>query len=183
MGKIFHKKAQHETMGFVLIIIIVTVIGLGFLYFLLRTPAKPVNSAKVSALISSAVYYTTDCYETYVPNYLSGLNLIKKCSENCENTCGDGRKYKEVINETFNRIITNSIKVGEDYPIKAYRLGMYFDPRRDEQPNKPFFNMSSGKFGNCTTRYGGTNRQQTTGGDFVVELSLCERDAERKGLE
>lgn len=183
MKRKISKKAQHETVGFVLIIIIVAVIGLVFLWFFLQSPSKLVNSGKVSAMLSSSIYYTTDCYETYIPNYKNNLDLIKKCYESPNEYCGNGRKYCEILNDTFKEIINNSLKVGKDYPIKAYKLTMYFDPFIEEVANENFFILNEGKFVNCTLKYGGTNSQLSKGGNIEIKLELCERDEKRENID
>jgi hypothetical protein len=170
------KKAQHETVGFVLIIIIVAIIGLVFLWFYLSSPATLTNSAKMSDLLKSSLYYTTDCYESYIPNYKTGWDLIKESNKNPKEKCFDGRTYEQALNDTFKKIIQDSLKVGEDVPIKGYRLRFYFDFKGEEIADKQILFLEGGKFFNCTKRYGGSNPISDTGGSIETRLEICEKN-------
>ncbi|MBR9704280.1 hypothetical protein GOV12_02625 [Candidatus Pacearchaeota archaeon] len=170
-----YKKSQHETVGFVLIILIVAIIGLVFLWFFLRAPNTPQNSLISSNLLQSSLYYTTDCYNSYIPNYKSGGDLIKSCYKNPYQTCEDSRTYCEALNQTFKKIISDSLNVGDDVPIKGYKLRMYYDRVGTEDPYDEFFNLNEGKFSNCTQREGGSRSIYLDSGNIEIKLELCKK--------
>jgi len=72
-----HKKAQNEIVGFVLIIVIVSVIGVIFLSLMIGR-GEPIrqDSVQISNLLASSMYYTSDCAVNYIPNYKDGQDLI-----------------------------------------------------------------------------------------------------------
>ena len=74
-----NKNAQEEIMGFVLIIVVITVIGLAFLSFL-----RPVNEVKKTAEVSDLLYtvlgYTSSSGESIEA-------LVKRCNSGFEESC------------------------------------------------------------------------------------------------
>ncbi|MEM0465828.1 MAG: hypothetical protein QXW97_03985 [Candidatus Pacearchaeota archaeon] len=174
-----NKKGQHETAGFVLIILIVVIISLVFLWFFLRSPVKTANSVKISNLLSASMYYTSNCSFKYIPNYKTGQDLIKECFKNPNEICDDGRNICKALNESYKEIIEESLMVGEDSPIKGYKLKMYFKPSKSENPNKEFLNMFKGNLNNCTARYAGTNTLHLDSGNIEVKLEICENNVQK----
>ena len=75
-----NKKSQHEIAGFVLIVLIVSVIGVVFLSIAFgRGEVSRHSSVEVSKLLESAMYYTTDCAVNYIPQYRDIQDLVKEC--------------------------------------------------------------------------------------------------------
>lgn len=169
-----NSRAQHETVGFVLIIIIVAIIGLVFLWFLLRAPATLTDDAQVSKLLESSMYFTTNCSVTYVPNYKTGEDLIKNCYKTSNELCDDGRTFCSALNDSFKSILSQSLKPGENSPIKAYKLIMYYNTEGSETPNKEFLSFVQGRYANCTSRYGGSHSIYLGSGNIEVKLEICE---------
>jgi len=121
MNKMINKKAQEEMVGFVLIIILVSVILLVFLGFSLRSPQKEaVESYEVDSFIQGFLQYTTDCADSYEPNYFSVQDLIFEC--NSEEVCLNGRESCDVLSSTLSGIVEESWKTGEERPVKGYEL-------------------------------------------------------------
>jgi len=113
------KKAQEEMVGFALIIIIVAVILLIFLGFSLRNGEKEaVESYEVESFLQIFLQYTTDCRDNL--ESLSVQKLINDCRK--ENTCLDGRKSCDVLNETLKEIVEKSWKVENGSSVKGYNL-------------------------------------------------------------
>ena len=74
------KQAQQETVGFVLIIVIVTVAGLIFLGLSInKGETVKKTSAEISDFLQSSMYYTTNCTTTFIPQYKDMQDLIKSC--------------------------------------------------------------------------------------------------------
>jgi len=74
------KKAQQEIVGFVLIVLIVTIIGIVLLVMSIgRGDKKVQNSVEISNLLEAGMYYTSDCATNYAPYYLEVQELIKQC--------------------------------------------------------------------------------------------------------
>jgi hypothetical protein len=113
------KKAQEEMVGFVVIIVLISVILLVLLSFMLRSPQiEAVNNYEVESFIQASLQYTSDC-ENQI-EFLSVENLIVYCEEG--ETCLDGRDTCEVLNETLKGAIENSWNVKEGSAVKGYKL-------------------------------------------------------------
>lgn len=116
-------KAQSEMVGFAMIIIIVSVLLLIVLSLSFKKTNEDITeSQEVEAFIQSFLTITTDCAKSYEPNYHSVRKLIFACNE--KENCLDERDSCEVLNETLSKILENSWKVGEDWPIKGYLLNI-----------------------------------------------------------
>lgn len=113
------KKGQEEMVGFVLIVIIVSVIMVVLLGFLLKSPeAEAVQSYEIGNFLSAALQYSSSC-ENYL-GFLDVESLIVSCDE--EETCLDGKNSCEVLNETLKDLIETGWIVGEESPVKGYEL-------------------------------------------------------------
>ena len=120
------KKAQEEMVGFALIVIIVAVILIVFLLFSLRSSQQEaVESYEVESFINALLQYTSDCAETYEPNYVKVQKLIFNCRDN--EVCLDGRDACDALEFTLNGIIEESWPVGEGWPVLGYVLNITSD--------------------------------------------------------
>ncbi len=114
------KRAQEEMIGFVLIVVLVSVIILIFLGLSLRNPQKEtVESYEVESFIQAFLQYTTDC-GTYREAYLPIQKLISECSDGEE--CLNGKYSCDVLESTLGGIVEESWKVEGDRPIQGYKL-------------------------------------------------------------
>jgi len=113
------KKGQEEMVGFVVIVILVSVILLVLLGFLLKSnPNEAVNSYEVESFIQASLQYTTGCENQL--EFLSIKNLIVSCKEG--ETCLDEKNSCDVLNETLKGIIENAWNVKEGSAVKGYKL-------------------------------------------------------------
>jgi len=85
------KRSQQEILGFVLIVVLVTIIGLVFLSFSIgKDRPKKQTSAEISNLLEAVMYYTTDCAINYVPQYREIQDLMKDCYNDPSQRCLSG---------------------------------------------------------------------------------------------
>ena len=120
------KKGQEEMIGFVLIIILVSIIVLVFLGFSLRNSNKvEIKSYEVESFIQSALQTTSDCEDS--GGFLSVKDLILSCEDG--EKCLNERDTCEVRDETLEKICEEAWKVEEDAPIKGYELRIILDGR------------------------------------------------------
>lgn len=172
------KKAQHEIVGFVLIILIVTIIGLVFLTFSLSKETSLQNTIEISNLLESSMYYTTGCAVNYIPQYRDMQDLIKECYKDISGDfvdCLDGRKVCDALESEFKQVISSSLMVHEDSPNKAYKSIIFFDPLGDS-PNEEILSFGEGNFKECSSILGGNHliAISTFGsGTITVELEVC----------
>tara|TARA_Y100000310_G_C20540296_1_gene742937 strand:+ start:93 stop:623 length:531 start_codon:yes stop_codon:yes gene_type:complete len=172
-----NKKAQHEIVGFVLIIIIVSIIGLIFLSFMIGR-GEPITqeSVKISNLLSASMYYTSDCAINYVPNYKNGQDLIKECFENSLGVCLNQEKVCDSLNSTMKKMIEDSLDVDLDKPNKAYELLIYYRDSDENLPDEQILGLAQGVYGNCSSEIGGWHFINVGGiapGTINVELDVC----------
>jgi len=164
------KKAQHEIVGFVIIIIIVSIIGLIFLSFMIGRGEVKKTSAEVSNFLEASMYYTTDCAINFIPQYQDIQDLIKSCYEN--KRCLDKKNACEVLNETLRNIIDQSLKVDEQGVNKAYKLKIYY---KEEDVLDDILSLENGNFNGCSSQIGGSYSIASglSSGIINLELEVC----------
>lgn len=114
-------KAQHEMMGFALIIIMVAIIGVVFLS--MSKPDKENNQPSPLAenFLESVLHHTTNCSKySSGPPYLQIKDLSKICAQ--EGFCNPPITACDALNSTINKILNNSFKAGTEFPLKAYHF-------------------------------------------------------------
>ena len=172
------KRAQHEIVGFVLIILLVSVIGIVLLGLGFSGEDEGSTSLEISNLLESSMYFTTDCAVNYVPQYRDIQDLIKECYKDISGSfvdCLDERKVCKALDSEFKRIIDSGLRVHEDSPNKAYRLIIYFDSIGDS-PDEQILDFENGIFSNCTSVVGGNHLIAVSSfgsGTINVELEVC----------
>jgi len=154
------KRSQEEIVGFVLIVVLVTIIALIFLAISIRKAPETSQSSEVEAFMQSAMKYSTDCYSSAEARY-DLKDLIKACYESRK--CLDGREACRALNSTVSGMLDNSWKPGADNPVKAYRFKIY-----NIKTNKTIINMRNG---NCIGNIAGTPILIPT--DIRAELEIC----------
>ena len=112
---------QEEAIGFVLIMVIVSIIFLVFLGISIRTPeGDRIDNIEISQFLESSMEYSTECAIGYVPNYASLSELFDDCLSG--NRCSDGKSACEVLNSTLIGIFEASWEVSPESAIKGYRF-------------------------------------------------------------
>lgn len=118
-----NKKAQEEIVGFVAIVILVTIVGVIFLGISLRQGGldRAQESKDVYQFLDSVMQYTSDCAISYEPNYLRLSELIQECHTGA-GKCLSGESPCEVVNKSLVRIIEASFKPNKEGNIKGYEF-------------------------------------------------------------
>ena len=101
--------------GFILIVIIVSVLMLVFLGYFLTKPQETLESYEAESFIQAFLPYTTDCRDNI--EFVSIQRLIFKCAERF--VCLDGRFICDVLETTLEGIIAKSWEI-EKGKIKGY---------------------------------------------------------------
>ena len=175
------KRSQHETAGFVLIVLIVSIIGVVFLSIVLAKDNKSLSSVEISHLLEAAMYSTTDCAINYIPQYRDVQDLIKECYKDM---MGDHRdclgesdnNVCEVLEDNLKELIEESLDVGEKSRNKAYKLDIYFTYGDEIYPNEEIMSLSKGVFINCSAVVGGGHSIAAGSfgfGSIETELTVC----------
>ena len=174
------KKAQHEIVGFVLIVLIVSIIGVIFLSITLGNP-KPErqNSVEVSNLLEASMYQTTSCAINYIPQYRNIQDLIKECYKDKSGDfreCLDGENVCKQLETNLKEILSKSLNVGEDEVNKGYNIDIYFASDDEDIKNNLILNFYEGNFNNCSFIVGGEHPIPVSSFGFGLietELKVC----------
>jgi len=169
MNKIY-KKAQHEIVGFVLIMVLVAVVGLIFLSLSIgRGEVRERTSAEISNFIQSSMYYTTDCAIVLEPQYENLQDLIRECVKNSGKKCLNEKTVCESLNDTIKELVVSSFDVNKGGVNKAFKLDINYKDVSVEN----FLNFEQGVFANCSSILGGKQPIPLDSGNINVELELC----------
>ena len=172
-------KGQHEIAGFVLIVLIVSVIGVVFLTITLgNQDVSRQTSVEISNLLQASMYHTTDCAINFIPQYRDLQDLIKECHKDKTGNfreCLGGDDVCQVLEENLKEILDESLLIGEGNVNKAYKLDIYFSSE-EELNNEFILSLENGIFNNCTSIVGGSHPipVSTFGfGKIETELLVC----------
>jgi hypothetical protein len=159
------RKAQHEIVGFILIVVIVVIIGLFLLVFYLRQEPVESESLKVQNFLHSSRLYTTECIVSVEP--LNTQDLTESCLENKK--CLDDRMACEVLENTMTELVHESWLVAETKPVKAYFFNIFY--KEDESEEEKILSLQEG---NCTGSKTGAERfSQHGSGKIFTTMEIC----------
>jgi hypothetical protein len=171
------KKSQQEMVGFVLIVMIVTIMGVIFLTLMLGSQKDNKSSIEISNVLQASVYYTTDCASDYRPRYRNIQDLVKECYKNEDKKCKDGRKVCDALEASFTKALDETLRPSEVSKYKAYRLVSYATVANSEEATKPaFVTIEKGVYNNCSSIDGGIQviPISGSGSELVnIELEVC----------
>lgn len=114
-----NKIGQEEMAGFVIIVILVTIIAVVLLGFALRKPIQTKTSQEVSAFIYASFPITTSCKPTEETSYTL-KELIIACADN--KVCLSGEASCEVLNKRYTRLIKDGFRIRNDSVYTGYHL-------------------------------------------------------------
>lgn len=175
------KKAQEEMMGFVLIVILVSIAGVIFLGIFLRSGGDEdigQKSSKLYSLIGGLSQITTSC-EIPQSNLINVRDLIRECINGnvctaCQGeTCGNTDGACEVLENTLKKAMESSYVVTDKSYTKYYNLSIYyeFDGKNIISP------ILVGSQGNCLGNKLSNNRPFDDQGEKVImSLEICFRE-------
>lgn len=167
-----NRQGQNEIVGFAVIIVIVSIIGLIFLSFSIgRGDETKKTSAEISDFLQSSMYHTTNCTTSYIPDYKNIQDLIKSCYRN-ENCINLDKMACAVLKEDFSKIVKESFQVSEIAKNKAYKLSIYYEDLVIEG-REELMNFTEGKFNNCSREAGASQAIFMDNGNLNVELDFC----------
>jgi len=146
--------------GFVLIVVLVTVIGLIFLAITLRKPVERLPSAEIDNLMQSAMRYSSDCYSSVERRY-DIKDLIKACNKG--ELCLDGNSSCSVLNKTLTSLLDQSFRPGENNPVKYYGFNAI-----ERVTNRTIMGLKNGK---CTGTRAGSNLLITS--EIAIDFEIC----------
>ena|SRR3989344_3205322 len=162
------KKAQEEIVGFVAIVLIVSVIMIVFLGIFLRKDKSGPGNIEVSQFLDALMETTTSCSNNDGFTYKRYSELVELCYEGGD--CS-GEEACDVLNKYTKEMIENSWKFGDDYVKKGYVYELSFinDEGVKQQPSI----VKEGRGPAGTTKFIGSDRlKSVVDGSVVIRLEL-----------
>ena len=168
------KRAQHEIVGFILIVVIVVVIGLFLLVFYLRQEPIEQKSLDIQNFLQASMAYTTDCAIRFEPQYETLQDLIKSSYKNQQ--CLGNRMAIDVLNETLTQILEQSWQASYERPVNSYSLLIYYDEEAGaESANRGLKEeILRIQKGNCTgSKTGAQEFVSYPPGNIILDMEIC----------
>lgn len=175
------KKAQHEIVGFILIVVIVVVLGLFLLVFYLRQPAVEHKSLDVQNFLQASMEYTTECSLSIEPLNLE--DLTKSCYKN--ERCLNEKMACGVLGDALSKLVHESWLVSSEQPVNTYTLDVYYEEsllekklweeeRTSEKEETTKQEILSLQEGNCTgSETGASHLIHHAPGNIVINMEIC----------
>lgn len=172
------RKAQHEMVGFILIVVIVVVVALIFLALSLRQKSSGIEteSKQVQNLLDSMMAYTTGC-AIYEPQYESIRDLIKSCyyMETCTDGTGTCQKLKETLAGLLEAAQTGvssggGVIIGYEFNASyaAEQAGFFVKPGQGD-----ILQFVKGKCSRASSSIGAQEMLPLDSGSIKVSLRFC----------
>lgn len=174
-----NRKGQEEMIGFAMIVVIVSLMIIGFLAFSMRSSgSNKLESAEVGEFLDSVMHTTTECTGGSVNSHLDIGELIKECYNNPLKVCLNSEKSVcAYLNETLEEVIVKSWSVGSDKYYTGFKLNINFEPKKARlEAGEKDKEIMTKSYGVCNkTRIGNeyliSDRKQE--GSIVVNAELC----------
>jgi hypothetical protein len=173
-----NNRGQHEIVGFVLIVLIVSIVGVIFLSISLGNPEPDKqNSIEISNLLGAIMHHTTKCAINFIPEYKNVQDLIRECYKDKSGNlkeCVNGEKVCNNLKIELKDILDKSLDVGIDGINKGYNINIYFNS--DDNNNELILNFYEGNFNNCSSIVGGGHSIPVSSFGFGIietELKVC----------
>jgi len=159
------RKGQEEIAGFVLIVVLVSIIFLVILGLFVRGSGKDSaqNSKNVLQFLESSMTYTTDC-AINEPNYLTLGELIAKCKTSSGSLCTNDENVCKAANKTIIGLLDSGWVISKEGNYRGYQFKSAVNL---SGAMKPFIEISKG---NCSGKYLGHNYNI---GDVTNSLKVC----------
>lgn len=179
------KKAQQETIGFVIIIMIIMIIGTIFLGIWLRANKQSgiyTESKEVADFLGASLSQTTECYKDSESDLKYLGELIRYCDENQEITCPNEENACDYINKTYTLMLQRFKPAGI---LGYYKLQIYYKPytennteTSEDTSNRAILEIRYGNIADCSVKIAGNTPIDSGNGDYIVNLETCESKTE-----
>ncbi len=151
MNILSRKKAQEEIVGFVAIVVLVSVVIVVLLGISLnKEPASNSKESKeLGRFLESSMEYTSDC--SFVSDkYASLSELIKECYKNSGSRCSSGIEVCMAGEKALAETLAASWSVGANRPIKGYIFNSNYTQNLTQDVSKEIITITNG---NCSSKY------------------------------
>lgn len=169
-----NRKGQEEIVGFVAIVLLVTIIGVIFLGLMIKNDQPVVQESKdVKRLLDSAMEFTSDCAIDYVPKYDSLQDLIQRCHTESNTLCASQEKVCSALNRTLLGILDGTIRTSSQSKNKGYIFKTIFTYNITSNNGTEIIKVVKG---NCTSQdfiEGYNSVQGRNGASYISTLRIC----------
>ena len=156
------KRSQEEMVGFVLIIILVSIISLVFLGISISKRTVSQSDAEIENFLQAISEITTDCAVNYEANYLNVNELIKSCLN--EERCLNGKQSCESLNKTLSESIEKSWVFCPECSREGYEFTLSYQ-------NNTFYTL---KYGECkASKTGDWSMIRYAEDNIITNLEIC----------
>ena len=162
------KKAQHEMVGFVIIVVLVVIVAVIFLGISLRKQQGiQQDDDEILNFLESANVITSDCVFKIL--FADTDDLADGCRSNKK--CEDERPACEVLNSTYSNLLENIDPAGAERPIKYKRLEIFYQSDVSDPTTRqaPFLELEYGDRNLCVERRAG----QISRSGIITRLEIC----------
>jgi len=191
-GLFSSKRSQHETMGFIVIVSLVIIVGVIFLGIKMNQPnkANTYQDSQIINFLSASSKYTSDCFENHEPLTLNDLK--EKCYRNGDERCtsNDVMTLCELLNDTYSKMLATSWLIDDGSPTRYYELKVY-SKRCDDNSTTPLiiqlpltpegFKIEAGNLSQCSSSSIRTGQEsypiRGSGEECIVsDLKICQKE-------
>lgn len=163
-------RAQHEIAGFIIIVVIVTVIGLVMLSLMIgRSDVSKTTSVEIENLLLAIMQKTSGCSRNI--GYYNIEELIVACYNNKQ--CEDGRGSCDVLSSELEESVGKSLNVGSGIN-KGYEVRVeYFDLSIEGDVGSEVIPViSEGIIDDCEVKMGASKSVDVGFGSGVIDVEL-----------
>jgi hypothetical protein len=164
------RKGQEEIVGFVVIVVLISVVLVVFLGIFLRQedPDRVKESLELYQFLESLMKYTSDCAISYEPAYLEMGELLQECRSGI-GSCTNGKDPCEVFEKEVKEILDFSFNIGEESFYKGYEFSSIYSNNRSD--GEVFLSLKKGE---CEISYRGSEILiPAFPGSIANSLKLC----------
>src|SRR3989344_4963778 len=165
--KMNNKKSQEEIVGFVLIILIVSVVLLVFLGIFLRKDASKTGNSEISQFLDSISETTTECSLNGGYSYIKYSELISSCKEG--KICSSGGACDILKNVTKNLIESSWNFSPTNGPKTGYKFEAFFEAENSDV-KQPLPNFPFGTVSGCSSFIGDEKTFPVNDGSLTIQL-------------
>lgn len=167
------RKGQEEIVGFVSIIVVVTIVGIILLAFLIRNDSSEINKDNRDLLrfLESALTYTSECTVDYGYTYKTNKELTRLCYQKPDTMCLNNKDVCEVLNETLNGILISAWGLVDNSTfVRGYTYTSTFSRNFTELETEEFLKIEEGK---CTRNTRSYSVPVSTNPNIDARIKLC----------
>ena len=163
------KKGQEEIVGFVLIVLIVSVVLVIFLSIFLRDKGDRVSDPEVTQFLDAIKEITSECSLNGGYSYLNYADLVEEC--NGGSLCSNGKKACDNLKEITKEMIELSWNFGPESVRKGYEFSAIYENEDGVQSDLTGFPLVKGP---CSASFIGDERAfLARDGKIIIRLDLC----------